>query len=414
MSRYYVLILLIAINILSYVDRHMLPAFATQISADLELSRQQFGLLTGFAFVTVYAVCGPLMGILADRFNPSKIIAAGVVLWSVMTFLTGMSKNFVQILLPRMGIGVGEATLHPAAASILGRLFSIERRATVFGLFFMGSHIGLGLAYWLAGNLGDVVPWRQMFYFLGGLGLVMSLLMLATIRLVAHDVVEPGTSAKPNRTIRAMLGDLIGAFRSNADFRNAVVGLCVLHMVYASSQFTQLWLVGEKGLDPESASSLYGTVYLLCAIPASMLGGLAADYCVKRFSISKALFVALVILACSPLLIMFRFSVPGTLSFYVFMASAVVILAFPYGAIISLVMDHAPENIQATAIGVTMTLASVLIVGSGSWAIGFFGDLFEAQGLSMPLTRSLLGADMFTILSVIFYLKLHRSTSVAK
>lgn len=414
MSRYYLLILLIAVNILSYVDRHMLPAFATQISGDLELSRQQFGLLTGFAFVTVYAVCGPLMGILADRYNPSKLIAAGILLWSVMTFLTGLSKNFVQILLPRMGIGVGEATLHPAAASILGRLFSAERRATVFGLFFMGSHIGLGLAYWLAGNLGDVVPWREMFYFLGGLGVVMCLLLLATVRMVGSDTTEPSTAADPDKSIRAMLGDLVNAFRNNSNFRNAVIGLCVLHMVYASSQFTQLWLVGEKGLDASSASSLYGTLYLLCAIPASMFGGMAADYAVRRFAISKPLFVTLVILVCSPLLIMFRFSVPGTSLFYVYMASAVFILAFPYGAIISLVLDHAPDNIQATAIGFTMTLASVLIVGTGSWAIGYFGDLFETMGLSMPLTRSLLGADVFTILSAIFYFQLHRATRAVK
>ena len=118
MHRYTLFLLLVAINILSYVDRHLLPAFASQISADLDLSRQQFGLLTGFAFVTVYALSGPLMGVLADRLNAAKVIACGILLWSVMTVFTGMAKSFLQILLPRMAIGVGEATLHPAAASM--------------------------------------------------------------------------------------------------------------------------------------------------------------------------------------------------------------------------------------------------------------------------------------------------------
>ena len=75
------------INILSYVDRMLLPALGTQISADLGLSRQQFGFITGFAFVTVYAVCGPIMGALADRFNPARVVAIGIAVWSVMTCL---------------------------------------------------------------------------------------------------------------------------------------------------------------------------------------------------------------------------------------------------------------------------------------------------------------------------------------
>ena len=97
MHRYTLFLLLVAINILSYVDRHLLPAFASQISADLDLSRQQFGLLTGFAFVTVYALSGPLMGVLADRLNAAKVIACGILLWSVMTVFTGMAKSFLQI-----------------------------------------------------------------------------------------------------------------------------------------------------------------------------------------------------------------------------------------------------------------------------------------------------------------------------
>jgi MFS family permease len=103
----------VIINALSCVDRQLLPAFASQISADLELSRQQFGILTGFARVAVYVLSGPLMGMLADRYNPSRVIAAG----------------------------------------ILGRLVDAHNRATVFGLFFMGSHIDLGLAYWLAADV---------------------------------------------------------------------------------------------------------------------------------------------------------------------------------------------------------------------------------------------------------------------
>ena len=228
-SRYYVLALLVLINVLSYVDRHMLPAFAAQITAELDLSRQQFGLLTGFAFVAVYALSGPVMGVLADRFNPSRVIAWGIALWSAMTWLTGLSRNFLQILLPRMAVGIGEATLHPAAAGILGQLFAPTQRATVFGLFFMGSHIGLGLAYWLAGTLGEAIGWRMMFMVLGAAGLVLALVLVTTARLKPQAFSPP---VDPTRRGRQRCGvrwhgganAVCIAVRGNAAFRQAVLG----------------------------------------------------------------------------------------------------------------------------------------------------------------------------------------------
>ena len=407
------LALLVLINVLSYVDRHMLPAFAAQITVELGLSRQQFGLLTGFAFVAVYALSGPVMGVLADRFNPSRVIAWGVALWSAMTWLTGLSKNFVQILLPRMAVGIGEATLHPAAAGILGRLFAPTRRATVFGLFFMGSHIGLGLAYWLAGTLGEVIGWRNMFMTLGAAGLVLALILVASARVKPKSFAPPvdptdegdGATASAGTVVRA----LIAAVRGNAAFRQAVLGLSLLHAIYASGQFMQLWLVTERGLPESTASSIYGFTYLLCAIPAAMLGGLAADWLIRRFRTIHALFVALVGAAAWPLVILFRFAAPESVSFHMGMGAAVFLLAFPYGAMISLVLNEAPRSIQSTAIAFTMFAANVLVIGTGTYAIGLVSDLLEAQQVAAPLTKALLSADLVVLVAIILYFRLHRT-----
>ena len=410
-SRYYVLALLVLINVLSYVDRHMLPAFAAQITAELDLSRQQFGLLTGFAFVAVYALSGPVMGVLADRFNPSRVIAWGIALWSAMTWLTGLSRNFLQILLPRMAVGIGEATLHPAAAGILSRLFAPTQRATVFGLFFMGSHIGLGLAYWLAGTLGEAIGWRMMFMVLGAAGLALALVLVVSARLKPQAFsppVDPNGERMAAGSVRSVVGALFSAVRGNAAFRQAVLGISLLHAIYASGQFMQLWLVTEKGLPESTASSLYGSVYLLCAIPAAMLGGLAADWFSRRFHTTHALFVALVGAATWPLVILFRVAVPESASFYLGMGATVFLLAFPYGAMISLVLNEAPRSIQSTAIAFTMFAANVLVIGTGTYAIGLFSDLLEAQQVAAPLTKVLLGADLVVLLAIFLYFRLHR------
>ncbi len=411
-SRYYVLALLVLINVLSYVDRHMLPAFAAQITDELDLSRQQFGLLTGFAFVAVYALSGPVMGVLADRFHPARIIAWGIALWSAMTWLTGLAKNFLQILLPRMAVGVGEATLHPAAAGMLSRLFASNQRATVFGLFFMGSHIGLGLAYWLAGTLGEVIGWRMMFMALGAAGLLLAVVLMAAARFKPKSFAPPAGPDADTESAGASTGAvvraLIDAVRGNAAFRQAVLSLSLLHAIYASGQFMQLWLVTERGLPESAASSLYGSVYLLCAIPAAMLGGLAADWFTRRRRNTHALFVALVGTAMWPLVILFRIATPETTSFYLGMGASVLLLAFPYGAMISLVLNEAPRSIQSTATAFTMFAANVLVIGTGTYAIGLFSDLLESQQLAAPLTKALLGADLVVLVAIILYFRLHR------
>ena len=404
--------MLIIINALSYVDRHLLPAFASEISADLDLSKQQFGLLTGFAFVSVYAVSGPLMGMLADRYNPSRVIAVGMIIWSTMTCFTGLAKNFVHILLPRMAIGIGEAALHPSAAGILGRMFDARNRATVFGLFFMGGHIGMGLAYWLAGNLGAITGWRQLFFTLGALGVLLSGVLLLAARGMSpktpqrNESKAPLVNSKPP-TFALMLTHLYAAFRYESNFRQAVLGMSVLHFLYASSQYMQLWLVADKGMEQSAASSLYGSVYLAVAIPSGLLGGVVADWFCRRFNSSRALFLVLVLVCSGPFLILFRLSPAGEPLFLVGMMAAVFILSFSYGAIVSLLLENAPDNIQSTAVGFTMFIANVFIIGTGTYLVGLGADLMEASGIGEALTKMLLVTDALTISSAFIYLKLH-------
>ncbi|MEL0259442.1 MAG: MFS transporter, partial [Halieaceae bacterium] len=119
----YLLVLLTALHTLSLTDRFLIAAFGTQISLDLGLSNQQFGLVTGLAFTLFYASTGPVAGLLVDRFGPGRLLGTGVLIWSAMTGLTGMAKSFLGLWLPRTLVGVGEAILIPAASKILSTRF---------------------------------------------------------------------------------------------------------------------------------------------------------------------------------------------------------------------------------------------------------------------------------------------------
>lgn len=396
------------INILSYVDRMLLPAFGTQISADLGLSRQEFGFLTGFAFVTVYALCGPVMGALADRFNPARVLTVGIAVWSVMTALTGKAQSFVSILIPRLFIGAGEATLHPAAIGVFNRLFSPARRATVLSLFILGGHIGVGLSYWIAGTFGESVGWQTLFITLGVTGLLFGLVLWF---FVGPEI--DSRSLKGDAAVRAQpqLGDIfltmLRALRGSPRLRVAIIGFSLVHMLYASNQFMQIWLATERGFGEFEASTLFGSAYLLVAIPSGLLGGFVTDWFTNRFATTKALFLCGVYLLTSPALFMLRLADPESILFDLGLYGAIFLLTFPYGALLACVLDEAPLEIQSTSTGFTMFSCNVLVIGGGTWFIGAAADWLTTQSSSAPLTTSLLVGDAITLCSVGCFAWLH-------
>ena len=401
------LTLLTLLNILSLTDRFLIAAFGSQITTELELSNQQFGLLTGFGFVLFYAIAGPFMGILADRFGASRLLGIGILLWSAMTALTGQAKSFIGVMLPRAFVGIGEATLNPASSAILSKTFDQQYRATVLGLYFMGGHIGIALSYQIGGIEG--VDWRQAFITLGIVGLILAGLLMILARTNPAALGEETSTQKTSSN--ASLGELTSTLKShllqNATLRLAIVGMALVHLIYAEIQFLQLWLVAERGFSPQEASGLYGQVYLLTALPASILGGVAADWLAKRAGFNRASFIFVVILLTLPFVVLFRFSEPNSAWFLVGMIASVTLFTLPYGAMISMILDEVPESIRASTTAMTMFAVNVLVIGLATYGLGLASDLFTEMGHDEPLTDSLLILDGLLVLSLLAYARLH-------
>ena len=211
-----ILTLLTLLNILSLTDRFLIAAFGAQITTELSLSNQQFGLLTGFGFVLFYAVAGPFMGILSDRFGASRLLGIGILLWSAMTAFTGQAKSFVGVMLPRAVVGIGEATLNPASSAILSKTFDQQHHATVLGLYFMGGHIGIALSYQIGGIEG--VDWRQAFITLGIAGLVLAVFLMILARSNPRAF---GEETSPQTTgSNASLGELASTLKGHSAKRD--------------------------------------------------------------------------------------------------------------------------------------------------------------------------------------------------
>ena len=159
-----ILVFLLILNILNMVDRTLIVSFGTSIISDLNLSDSQFGLLTGPVFVFFYSIMGLFMGALADRVHRPKLIAAGLVLWSVLTALSGMAKSFIQIGVARLFIGVGESVMAPSAISMIADLFPKANRGTATGIYYLGVPLGAGGSFIVAGILGPMIGWRNCFF----------------------------------------------------------------------------------------------------------------------------------------------------------------------------------------------------------------------------------------------------------
>ena len=204
--RNYVLGVLTLTYAFNMIDRQLLSILQESVKHDLHLSDTQLGLLTGFAFALFYVTAGIPIARLADRANRRNIIALAVGVWSFMTAITGFCQNFVQMLLARIGVGIGEAGCSPPAHSMISDIFPPASRATAMAVYSVGLNIGIMFGFLLGGFLNEVVGWRWTFVLVGAPGVLLAVLIRMSIkepargwaerRKVSHDHVPIGMFIK--------------------------------------------------------------------------------------------------------------------------------------------------------------------------------------------------------------------------
>ena len=203
---WYAVAVLVLAFVFSFVDRIVIALLVEPIKADLGISDFGIGLLQGFAFALFYALLGIPIGRLSDRVSRRGIIATGIAIWSLMTAACGLARSFFGLFLARVGVGVGEATLSPAAYSMISDYFPREQLGRALGVYQSGALLGAGIAFLVGGAavqmlsvydgqvlpvLGEVRMWQLAFFVVGLPGLLVALLMLT--------VKEPARRGKASR-----------------------------------------------------------------------------------------------------------------------------------------------------------------------------------------------------------------------
>jgi len=173
--RNYVLCFLTLIYAVNFIDRQLLSILQESIKVDLDLSDTQLGLLTGFAFALFYVIAGIPMARWADSSSRRNVISLSIGLWSFMTALSGVANNFWQLLLARIGVGVGESGCSPPAHSMISDMYPPEQRATALSFYSVGINIGIMLGFLLGGIINQYFGWRVAFFVVGAPGILIAL-----------------------------------------------------------------------------------------------------------------------------------------------------------------------------------------------------------------------------------------------
>lgn len=209
--RWYTVALLFLVGVFNFMDRQVLSILIDPIKESLGASDSAMGLLTGFAFVSFFTIASLPIARLADVYSRSRIIAIGLAFWSVMTVLSGFVGSFFQLALARVGVGIGEAASAPAGHSIISDLFPPKERSVALSAIAVSTPIGLMSAFILAGLLNKAVGWRMTLLFLGLPGLVLSLIVLLTLKEPTRGASESDLVDKTNYNLRETLSYLWGS-----------------------------------------------------------------------------------------------------------------------------------------------------------------------------------------------------------
>jgi MFS family permease len=277
-QRWGLLAILFLVSTSNYLDRNVVSVLLEPIKQEFRISDTLLGLLGGLAFALFYATLGLPVARWADRGNRRTAIAVALSAWSIATACCGFAQSFLQLLLARVGVGVGEAGAISPAQSLLVDYFPPERRATAMGVFISGANAGLFLGISGGSYLATVYGWRVAFIACGLPGLLLAVvvrLFISEPRERLGFPVAPSDAANMSETLRTLW--------RKTSYRNAVAGICVYFFVaYGALIFMPSFYVRVLHVGLTEMGSAYGAVSAAAALIGTLGGGYLADRLARR------------------------------------------------------------------------------------------------------------------------------------
>jgi MFS family permease len=393
--RWYVVLLLTLAYVFSFIDRQILSLLIEQVKADLAISDTQFSLLSGFAFSLFYAVMGLPIAYLADRFSRVRIIAAGVAFWSLATVFCGLARNFSQMFLARVGVGTGEAALTPATYSMLSDMFPREKLGRALGTYSMGAFLGGGLAFLVGGYviallkstpvvqlglLGTFRSWQLTFFIVGLPGLLIALVILATVR---DPRGQPAAAARASARGEGLR--FVGAH--GATFCFLFIGFSFFAMCqYALMNWTPALYMRKFGLTATQTGYLLGSVLLVCSTAGAFCSGWLTDLLQKRNRADAAMLSAIIGAALMLPAAVGAALAPDLLLSVALLVPAMFFSSFPLSTSAASIQVLAPKHLRAQIASFFLLVSNIIGMGIGTTLVALITDRYFQDNRAVDLS----------------------------
>lgn len=388
---WFVVGILMIVYIFSFVDRQILGFLVGPIKEDLGISDTQISYLMGFSFALFYTVFGIPLGRLADSKSRRGIIAIGLAVWSFFTAGCGLARNYTMLLVMRMGVGVGEASLSPSAYSLISDLFRPQKMGLAISVYGGGIYVGSGIAYLLGGLVrrftedveivsvplvGDVAPWQSVFFMIGIPGLLFTLSLLAIKEPARRGLGKANVSADGAVATNVPFAEVVAYIWKNRwTFLCHTVGAALLSFTgYGASAWMAEFFIRIHEWEPGAIGVRYGSAVMIMGSAGIIFGGRFAGYLAnKGYKDSK---IRVMLIACVvhlPLGLLYPL-VPNPWVAYVILWPSIFTLAMPFGVAPAAIQEIMPNRMRGQASAVYLFIVNLIGLGIGPSSVAWCTD----------------------------------------
>lgn len=396
------------VYVLNFLDRQLLSILAKPIQDTLGVTDGQLGLISGLYFALFYCLISIPVGWLADRTNRVRVLSIACALWSAATVACGLAKNYPQLVVARMAVGVGEAGGVPPSYAIISDYFPPGRRGTALGIFNLGPPVGQALGVAFGAAIAAAFSWRHAFFVLGAIGIVTALVLVLTVREPKRGGLDPVTKQSVER---APFWPTLANFFSNPTLLLVALGSGATQFItYGLGNFTTLFLMREKGMTLEEVAVWYALVVGVAMSSGIFVSGRMIDRYTRRSKTAYAVLPAISLAIAVPFYVGFVWAETWPIAL-LFLLGPTFFNYFYLSSAVTLVQEEVRPNQRVMSGALLLLVMNLIGLGLGPTYVGAASDYFRASYPDNSLQIALYTLLPFYGLAIFCFILLARRLS---
>ena len=396
----FALAMLTAVYALNFIDRQILVILQEPIKADMGLSDAQLGLLSGFAFAVVYVTAGIPIAYWADRGNRRNVISLAVAVWSGMTAVSGLAQNYGQLLLARIGVGLGEAGGSPPAHSMISDYYPPQQRATALSIYSSGIYMGILLGFLFGGVIAEAFGWRTAFMVVGLPGVLFAVILRFTLKEPLRGRWENPTAA---HAPQPGLKQTMALLRDRPSFWYIALGSAFAsYVAYGNGNFLPSFLIRNHNMSIAEVGTVLALVSGVSGALGTFLGGYLSDRYGTR-DMRWYLWIPMIGIALAYFPYLNMLLTENITSGLALVFFALILNSFYLGPCIALSHALVEPGMRALTSAVLFFVLNMIGLGLGPFITGLVSDMLVPAYGDQALRYSMLATTQVYLLALLMF-----------